>query len=168
MDQATQATTPQTSEQTAQRAAYKRASAAAARIVNRLTVLPRDVEARGELGGTYGLRLHFGAGITAGRGVLEVAAITDAEVSRDASASGMGVWIECQTQVDGIPLIARALLAQENADQLLQDIPAPAVTVPEATPPTPTAPTAQPVPLGASVPAHVAVVTPVTAIGGDA
>lgn len=164
MDQPTQATSPKPIRTEDQRAAYKRASALADRIVDRLTVMPRDVEARGEFGGTYGLRVHFGTGLPAGRGVLAVAGIADAEPTRDTSDSGLGVYVECRAEVDGIHLIARALLTPDDADQLLQQTPTAALTVPEATPPTPAAPAAQPVPLGASVLAQISGIPPV---GGD-
>lgn len=160
MDKATQATTPTAftppAEQAAQRAALQRARAAADRIVDRISVLPRDVETRADFGGTYSIRLHFGAGMNAARGVLAVAGITDVQPTRDDSAEGFGVYIECTAKADGIPLIARALVTLADADQLLQKTPTP----------TPAAPAALPARLGASVLAHVPAVTPVTPIGG--
>jgi hypothetical protein len=157
VDKATQATTPTAPKPiktaTAQRSAYKRASALAARIVDRLTILPRDVEVRSEVGGAYGLRLHFGAGRTAARGVLEVAGIADTDPTRDASSAGLGVYIECHATVEGIPLIARALVTQDDADQLLQQTP------------TQAAPTPQAVRLGTSAVAQVA---SVVTLGGEA
>lgn len=160
MDKATQATTPtastRTAQQAAQRAALQRARAAADRIVDRISVLPRDVEIRGDFGGAYGIRLHFGAGLTAARGVLATAGAADVQPTRDTSEAGYGVYIECTAKVDGIPLIARALVTPADADQLLQKTPTP----------TPAAPAAQPVRLGTSVLAHVPAVTPVAPIGG--
>lgn len=119
---------------TAQRSAYKRASALAGRIVDRLTVLPHDVEARGDRG-AYGLRLHFGTGLDAGRGVLEVARIADVEVIRDQAEHAAGAWVECHGSVEGIPLIARALLTPDDADQLLDagaPAPVPVITLVKA------------------------------------
>lgn len=149
MDQATQATTPTASAQATQlagpRAAYQRADAAAQRVVDRLvSVMPNAVELCRDLD-TYGIRIHFGLGLAAGRGVLEVAEIADAEVTRDPIASE--AWIECRTRVEGIHLVARALLTGDDADHLLlsSESAAPAPAPEQA---------AVPVPLGARVPAE--------------
>ncbi|MFE7236135.1 hypothetical protein ACFVAF_37085 [Streptomyces sp. NPDC057596] len=119
----TEQTTPtapaQSLEQDTTRASYARATALAARLVDQAQVLPDTVETRRELGtDTYGVRLHFGTGLAAGRGVLETAGIVDAEVTRDDVRDGV-VWIEVRATVDGIPLIARALTNTADADQLL-------------------------------------------------
>lgn len=127
-------------EQSTQRGTYRRAWAAAERIVDRLADLPRDVEVRADLGSSYSVRLHFGTGPAAARGVLAVAGITDAEATRDDSSAGLGVYVECEANVDGVHLIARALVTPADAEQLLQQ-----------TPPAPAAPAAQPVRLGANV-----------------
>jgi hypothetical protein len=164
VEQATQATTPTASPESSvlndPRAAYKRVAGIAQRIIDRLTtVMPNAVEVYRE--GTYGIRLHFGLGLTAGRGVLEVARIADVEATRDATMAGTEAWIECRANVEGVHLVARALLTRADADQLMQRTP------PLAPAEDDTAPAAdQPVPLGASVLATVPAVTPVEAIGG--
>jgi len=148
MDEATQATTPTASTTlTTDRASYQRAAAVATRIVGRLAVFPRAVETYADFTG-HAIRLHFGTGLTAGRGVLETADIADTEVTRDEST--YGVFVECTTTIEGIPLVARALLTQDDADELMQKTPTP-----------------QPVRLGASVLAHVPAVTAVPPIGGE-
>ncbi|MFJ2717467.1 hypothetical protein [Streptomyces sp. NPDC087437] len=135
-------------EQDADRASYKRATALAARIVDQVQALPDTVEARRELGtDTYGVRLHFGTGLTAGRGVLETAGIVDTEVTRDDVRDDV-VWIEAHATVDGLPLIARALTNTADADQLL--VASDAAEDPEVTQPIPTvgmSPTAVTVPV---------------------
>jgi hypothetical protein len=166
VEQATQATTPTAStENTAladPRAAYKRVAGIADRIIDRLTtVMPNAVEVYREAG-VYGIRLHFGLGLTAGRGVLEVARIADVEAARDSRSFADEAWIECRTIVDGVHLVARALTTKPDADQLMQQTPPPAPDEPDAQP----AEGQQPVPLGTSVLAHVPAVTPVEAIGG--
>ncbi|MFB7597207.1 hypothetical protein [Streptomyces sp. NPDC056160] len=129
MDQATQAT-----PLSADRAAYQHAKTAADQLVDRMQALPDTVETRRELGsvGVYGIRLHFGTGLAAGRGVLEVAGIADAEVTRDTARDGVTTWIELHTVLDGIPLIARALTTRADADQLLHhtDTSAPTPPIP--------------------------------------
>ncbi|MFC8361087.1 hypothetical protein ACFUIY_14590 [Streptomyces griseorubiginosus] len=165
MDQATQATTPTASTESRDladpRAAYKRVAGIAQRIIDRLTtVMPNAVEVYREAG-AYGIRLHFGLGLTAGRGVLEVARIADVEATRDATFAGSEAWIECRANVEGVHLVARALLTKTDADQLMQRTPAPAPAE-DDTPPA----VDQPVPLGASVLAQVPAVTPAEAIGG--
>jgi hypothetical protein len=163
VEQATQATTPTASTETTDlanpRTAYKRVAGIAQRVTDRLTtVMPNAVEVYREAG-AYGIRLHFGLGLTAGRGVLEVAHIADVEATRDPkNLINSEAWIECRALVEGVHLVARALVTKADADQLMQQTPPPAVD--EETP------AAQPVPLGASVQAHVAAVTPVTAAGG--
>lgn len=125
MEQATQATTPvDTHEQEVVRAAYDWARKLAHQLVAHADVLPDSIETRRELGSDiYGIRLHFGTGLTAGRGVLAIADATDADVIRDqAEGNGYmaGVWIELRTTYKGVPLIARALATAEDADTLLQ------------------------------------------------
>ncbi|MET9100005.1 hypothetical protein [Streptomyces antibioticus] len=158
MEQAT-ATTPTASTPTTddqpQRAAYQRARATADRIVDRISVLPNGVEVRID-GAGFAIRLHFGSGKTAARGVLAVAGITETDPTREESPSGIGTYIECTTTVDGIPLIARALVTAADADHLLQQ-----------TPPTPAAPAAQPIPLSTALATPADTTTPeATAIGG--
>lgn len=165
MEQATQATTPTASAETTAladpRAAYKRVAGIAQRITDRLTiVMPNAVEVYRE--GTYGIRLHFGLGLAAGRGVLEVARIADVEATRDSKSFDDEAWIECRAVVDGAHLVARALLTRADADELMQQTPPPPPSDEADTPPT----AEQPVPLGASVLAHVPAVTPVETIGG--
>ncbi|MFE3855229.1 hypothetical protein ACFXPN_29360 [Streptomyces griseorubiginosus] len=171
MEQATQATTPTASTESSvlndPRAAYKRVAGIAQRIIDRLTtVMPNAVEVYREPGtsGVYGIRLHFGLGIAAGRGVLGVARIADVVAIRDSKHLGAEAWIECRAVVDGAPLVARALVTTDDADQLMQRTPPPATAETEAS--APAAEAQQPVPLGASIHAHVPAVTPVEAIGG--
>lgn len=138
------------------RAAYHRASALAARIIERTSVLPRAIEQYEELGGAYGIRLHFGTSFEGGRGVLEVAALADTPVMQEPSdPSGMnGVFVETRATLGGVSIIARALLSVDDAARLHSD-PAPqAEDEQPAEPPPATAP----VPLGASVIAVVPVV----------
>ena len=154
MEQATQSPAPTASTpnpaQTAARAAYGRAAALAARLVDRSAVLPHSVDVAA-YGGPYLVRLHYGPGLAGGRAVLEIASIADATATRDQAVSAAGDWVECRTTIDGIPVVARALLTKADADELLQQ-----------TPPTPAAPAAQSVPLAASVFA----VRPVAPVGG--
>ncbi|WP_073946482.1 hypothetical protein [Streptomyces kebangsaanensis] len=125
------------------RPAYLAAAALAARLVDQVQILPDAIEAHRGLGtDTYGVRLHYGTGLTAGRGVLETAGIVEAEVTREDVVVD-AVWIECRTTVDGIPLIARALTTTADADQLL-----PKSDMAEA---------AQPVPAASASPAAVEV-----------
>lgn len=123
MEQATQATTP-THAQDADRSSYDWARRLAHQLVAHAEVLPDSVETRRELGSDiYGIRLHFGTGLTAGRGVLAIADATDADVLRDDTEGNgymAGVWIELRTTYKGVPLIARALATAEDADTLLQ------------------------------------------------
>jgi hypothetical protein len=120
VEQATQATTStDTDTQAAARASYDWARKLAAQLVTLAGVLPDSIETRRELGtDTYGIRLHFGTGLTAGRGVLTTAEVTETEVLRDDTTSC--VWIELRTTYKGVPLIARALATAEDADTLLQ------------------------------------------------
>lgn len=119
MEQATQATTPTETNAQEVRASYQWARKLADQLVARAEVLPDSIETRRELGSdTYGIRLHFGTGLTAGRGVLAIADVIDAEVIRDDTISC--VWIELRTTYKGVPLIARALATAEDADTLLQ------------------------------------------------
>ncbi|MET9815277.1 hypothetical protein [Streptomyces sp. NPDC006355] len=125
MEQATQATTPNdTHAQAADRSSYDRARKLADELVVLAQVLPDSTETRRELGTDhYGIRLHFGTGLAAGRGVLATADVTGVEVLRDGTEGNgyiSGVWIELRTTYKGVPLIARALTTAEDADTLLQ------------------------------------------------
>ncbi|MFE6408476.1 hypothetical protein ACFVOR_16255 [Streptomyces sp. NPDC057837] len=125
MEQATQATTPtDTHAQLTDRASYDRARELADQLATLAKVLPDSTETRRELGtDAYGIRLHFGTGLAAGRGVLATADVTDTGVIRDdIKGDGYlsGVWIEVRTTYKGVPLIARALTTAEEADTLLQ------------------------------------------------
>ncbi|MEU0458355.1 hypothetical protein ABZ322_36495 [Streptomyces sp. NPDC006129] len=125
MEQATQATTlTDTHDQDADREPYNRARKLADQLATLAQVLPDSIETRRELGtNTYGIRLHFGTGLAAGRGVLATADVTDADVIRDNTEGNgyiSGVWIELRTTYKGVPLIARALTTAEEADTLLQ------------------------------------------------
>ncbi|QJT01764.1 hypothetical protein G9272_16795 [Streptomyces asoensis] len=138
MDQAKATTPTPTTMQADARASYDRATALAARLVDRSRVLPMSVDVA-TFGGPYIVRLHFGPGLEAGRAVLDIASTADGDAVRDEAASCTGDWIECRTVIDGVPVVARALLTKAHADELMQQ-----------TPPTPAAPAAQPVPLAAS------------------
>ncbi|MFF9123216.1 hypothetical protein ACF09J_07940 [Streptomyces sp. NPDC014889] len=159
--------TEQTTPTNPLRTAYLAAAALVARLVDQVEVIPDTAEARRELGtDTYGARLHFGTGLAAGRGVLETAAIVDAEVTRDDVRDGV-VWIEVHTTVDGIPLIARALTNTADADELLAA--GDTAEDPETTQPIPTVSTS---PTAITVPAIFAVrplaTMKATATGTDA
>ncbi|MFF3891340.1 hypothetical protein [Streptomyces sp. NPDC001914] len=168
MEQSTQTNTPGPTAQTdprlpdessfPARAAYRRASALAGRIVNQLSVMPRAIEQFTEVGScVYRVRLWFGYGLDAGRAVLEVAEQADAEVVQDRTASG--VFVEARASMDGIPIIARALLTKSEAAKLSDE------SAPTDEEPLDPAPTVQPVPLGASV---IAVTPAVAAATGGA
>ncbi|MFF9269137.1 hypothetical protein EF913_28500 [Streptomyces sp. WAC04189] len=127
MEQATQPTTPtptEPGEQGAGRAAYERARALADRLVAEVHILPTSVDIHRYLTAeAFAVRLHFGTGLDAGRGVLAAAALFGAEVLRDDQRHDVGwggvVWIETQTIVDGVEVLARALTNTEDADALL-------------------------------------------------
>lgn len=127
MNQATQPSTPTAStvvEEIDSHDSYKRARALADKLVGMADVLPDSVEIRLEYGtSVYGIRLHFGTGLNAGRGVLATAAAADVEVTReDVRRNGIAdvTWIELSTRYKGVQLIARALVTPVDADTLLQ------------------------------------------------
>ncbi|MCX4622838.1 hypothetical protein [Streptomyces albogriseolus] len=132
MEQATHATTTTTTAVLGpDRRSYERARELADRVVGQVPTLPNAAEVHRSFAlDTFEARLHFGAGLTAGRGVLETAALTDAEVTRedkhDDRGQLSGVWIGVRTVVDGVPLSAWALASEADADQLLHTSPAPA------------------------------------------
>lgn len=147
MEQATQPTTTtptETVEQDRGRTAYERARALADRLVAKVQVLPTSVDIHRYLtADAFAVRLHFGTGLDAGRGVLAAATLLDADVLRDDQRHDVGwggvVWIETQTIVDGIEVLARALTNTEDADALLPPpTKAPAETPGEVTQPMPT------------------------------
>ncbi|MER6531198.1 hypothetical protein [Streptomyces sp. NPDC001508] len=156
----------ETTEQTAPndpRASYMRARSLADRIIASVKDLPDSTETRREPGtDIFGVRLHFGTGLTAGLAVLNTAALLDSEPVREDEETR--TWIEVRTHTDGIPVIARALASREDADQLLQQIPA----VVLVTPPGGSSLSMQPVPLASSVVARVPAVipTPADTVGG--
>lgn len=127
MEQATQPTRPtptEPGEQVAGRAAYERARALADRLVAEVHILPTSVDIHRYLtADAFAVRLHFGTGLDAGRGVLAAATLFGAEVLRDDQRHDVGwggvVWIETQTIVDGVEVLARALTNTEDADALL-------------------------------------------------
>ncbi|WP_228916789.1 hypothetical protein [Streptomyces sp. DH20] len=125
MEQATHATTTTTTAVLGpDRRSYERARELADRVVEQVPTLPNAAEVHRSFAlDTFEARLHFGAGLTAGRGVLETAALTDAEVTRedkhDDRGQLSGVWIGVRTVVDGVPLSAWALASEADADQLL-------------------------------------------------
>jgi hypothetical protein len=129
-------------------------------IVDQLTVLPHAIEQYEDFGGVYGIRLHFGNDLDAGCGVLEVAALADADVLRDPVASG--VWVETHATIEGVNVIARALLTKDAVDALDDDPVPDTDTVPEE-PAIPPPPAAEPVPLYATV----LPVVPITAAIAD-
>ncbi|MDT6983696.1 hypothetical protein ACFSUJ_11980 [Streptomyces lusitanus] len=126
MEQATHATTPTTTTAVLgpDRRSYERARTLTDHIVEQVPTLPNAAEVHRSFAlDTFEARIHFGAGLTAGRGVLETAALTDTEVTRedkhDARGQLTGVWIGLRTVVDGVPLSAWALTSEADADQLL-------------------------------------------------
>ncbi|MFF9215571.1 hypothetical protein [Streptomyces viridosporus] len=168
MEQAKATTPTAPTDQDTARSSYQRARALADQLVTRVTVLPDSIETRRELGtdDDFGIRLHFGTGLAAGRGVLETATIAETEVLRDDIPHG-GVWIEARATLEGIPLIARALTDTADADQLLQSAdPDTTTTQPIPTPPTVgTSPSSVVVPALLPLAMAVTPVTPVTVVG---
>ncbi|MCM8548958.1 hypothetical protein [Streptomyces sp. STCH 565 A] len=170
MEQATQPTTTTPAETTDPdpgRATYARARALADALVGQARILPTSVDIHRYLtSDLFELRLHFGTGLEPARGVLALAAVVGADIIREDeradARSGAVVWIEADTTVDGVRLLARALTNTEDADRLLPpDGIAPAEqagTVGQTTQPIPTvstnpaavvAPAITPVPLSA-------------------
>ncbi|MET9729745.1 hypothetical protein ABZZ79_03460 [Streptomyces sp. NPDC006458] len=128
MNQATQPTAPAAHETGASRASYERARVLADRLVAQLTTLPTAVEVHRSFAlDSFEVRLHFGAGMTAGRGLLEAAAAIDTEVTRedkyDQRSRLVGCWLLARTVMDGVPVSAWALASEDDADQLLQATP---------------------------------------------
>ncbi|MEU9661871.1 hypothetical protein [Streptomyces chartreusis] len=173
MEQSTQPTAPtappEAIAEDAIRASYQRARTLADRLVGLGQVIPTAVETYRYVGtDDYALRLHFGTGLDAGRGFLAVAAHANTEVTRDdtraADWSGV-VWIETEGTVDGVHVIARALLNTEEADLLLpradtDPVPEAAETAVEVTQPIPAVSTN---PGGVVVPA-ITPVAPLSAV----
>ncbi|EGX60149.1 hypothetical protein SZN_09511 [Streptomyces zinciresistens K42] len=173
MEQSTQPTTtaapPGPPPLDAIRASYQRARALADRIVGLGQVIPTSVETYRYLGADhFAVRIHFGTGLEAGRGLLTAAAHIDAQPTRDDERAharwGGVVWIEAQTTADGVQVVARALLNTTDADQLLprSDTP-PSPQAPAAAEPTPPTPAASTDPAGVVVPAITPVVPLATA-----
>jgi len=163
VEQSTQPTTstapPEANAQDAIRASYQRARVLADRLVGLGKVIPTSVEVYRYLGADdFSARLHFGTGLEAGRGLLAVARHSDVEPTRDDERAaewwGGVVWIEAQAIVDGVQVIARALLNVEQADLLLPraDTAEAAESATEAT---------QPIPVASTDPSAVPAVTPV-------
>lgn len=149
MEQATQATAPSTTD--AERAAYAQATAVAAEIIGRVPVLPHSVRTGRELSPCYNVLIYFGAGRLAGNGVLQMAAVIDAAVTRDDQTASDGnvssVWIEARGVFRGVPVYAHGLTSASDADALLssaddvENLQAPAAreeSAVEATQPLPT------------------------------
>lgn len=174
MEQATHATTATTTTVLGpDRRSYDRARALADHVVGQVPTLPNAAEVHRSFAlDTFEARLHFGAGLTAGRGVIETAALTDSEVTRedkhDARGRLSGVWIGLRTVVDGVPLSAWALTSEADADQLLHASPA-AEDVEESTPESDTEVT-QPLPTVSTGPGDVVIpaVIPVTPLAAKA
>jgi hypothetical protein len=172
MDQVTQATTPAAPIATAlrpDRGSYRRAQALAHRLVEQVPTLPSAAEVHRSLAfESFEARLHFGTGLTAGRGVLETAALTDTEVTReekrDDRGNLVGCWIGLRTVVDGVPLSAWALTSEADADQLLQS------TCPEETGEEAATEVTQPLPTVGTAPSDVVVpaVAAVTSLAAKA
>lgn len=181
MHQATDASTPAAppTGRDALRDSYERARILADRLVSGLATVPDTVEVHRELGtDVYGIRLHMGTGLAGARAVLAAAALIDSRVTRDAiermGVADPGVWIECRSAYNGVPVVARALVNSEDATELTEPFaphppvrPAAEDAIEETTPEG--APAAQqPVmPLGSSVIAIVPAVAPDTAGGGE-
>ncbi|MEU8555906.1 hypothetical protein AB0C80_18220 [Streptomyces anthocyanicus] len=126
MEQATQPTTTtpaETVEQDPDRAAYERARALAERLVDQVQVLPLTVQTPRSLAPVYDVHIYFGAGIAAGRGVQQTAAVIDTEPTRDAVRNSddkiTGYWIEARATVGGVPVYAYALTSPADTELLL-------------------------------------------------
>lgn len=98
-----------------ERAAFVEAQELAAELVRDLAVLPREVSVRQEIG--YGVACSvrlFCAGDR--RPVDALAARLGQPVTREASASGSGMYYEVRAQIDGISVHATALLKPGDGD----------------------------------------------------
>ena len=167
-----QATQPTTSTAHTDRAAYRRAQAIVAQLIHEVPTLPVSVRTGRDLAPRYDVHLYFGAGIDAGRGVLQTAASISTEVTRDDQQDSEGritsVWIEARALVDGVPVYAYGLTSPAEADELLQQTATDAAedTAEEpdtvVTQPIPTIPTAGTSPTDVVVPA-LTKVTPLSA-----
>ncbi|MGN7139064.1 hypothetical protein [Streptomyces pseudogriseolus] len=124
MEQATHATTPTASSD---RALYELAQDVSRRLVAEVTVMPNSVRVGCELSDRYDVHLYFGAGLDAGRGVLQIADATDAAVTRDDQHDSEGhvtsVWLEVRALVRGVAVYAYGLMHPAEADELLQPPP---------------------------------------------
>ncbi|MGQ5606216.1 hypothetical protein [Streptomyces sp. EKS3.2] len=164
MEQATQPTTPSASTAPdSDRAAYERAQSVISQLIGEVPTLPHSVRTGRELSPDYDVHLYFGAGLAAGRGVLETAAAISAEVTRDDQHDGEGnptsVWVEARATVRGVPVYAYGLTTPADADALLQET-ATTETAGEVTQPMPTVGTD---PAAITVPA-ITVVRPLAAM----
>ncbi|MFC5217272.1 hypothetical protein [Streptomyces coerulescens] len=161
MEQSTQPTAPtappKDTSQDAIRASYQRARTLADRLIGLGQVIPTAVEIYRYLGADdFSVRLHFGTGLDSGRGLLALAARIDAEPARD-DQRGDVVWVETEGTVDGVQVIARALLNTADADLLLprSDTPPAAEAAETAVEVT------QPIPAVSTNPGGVPAITPV-------
>ncbi|CAL9599655.1 hypothetical protein [Streptomyces sp. enrichment culture] len=126
MEQATQPTTTTPTEPVEQdpdRAAYKRARALAERLIDQVQELPLTVQTTRSLAPVYDVHIYFGAGLAAGRGVQQTAAVIDTEPTRDAVRNSddkiTGYWIEARATVRGVPVYSYALTSPADAELLL-------------------------------------------------
>jgi hypothetical protein len=121
VEQATHATTTTAS---LDRAAYDRAQDVVRQLVTADTILPNSVRIGRELSPRYDVHIYFGAGLDAGRGVLQIADATDATVTRDDQHDSedhvTSVWLEVRTLVRGVSVYAYGLTHPAEADELLQ------------------------------------------------
>lgn len=165
MEQATHATTPTAS---GDRALYELAQDVSRRLVAEVTVMPNSVRVGRELSDRYDVLIYFGAGLDAGRGVLQIADATSTEVTRDDAHDTEGritsVWVEARAHVRGVAVYASALTHPAEADQLLQPPPTEDTAAESDTEVT------QPLPTVGTGPADVVVpaITPVTPLATKA
>jgi hypothetical protein len=191
VEQATQPATPTASSETrtvtSQGPTVQQAHALAGRIIDQLTTLPRGIELHRDLDGEYSVHVFWSHDVS---GVAALAGWANASWDLVPSDTGAGIWAETRTHVDNIAIWAYTLLNRAEADQARSMIlpPNPQPTAPTPDPSgssTPTVPLSPPVdegqavevpvvpsptamPLGSSILAHVAAVSPQTAPGADA
>ncbi|MDX2520538.1 MULTISPECIES: hypothetical protein [Streptomyces] len=148
MEQVTQPTTPaaptQAREPEPPGATVLQAHQMAGVILGQLTTSPRDIGARREITGEYSVNVFWSGDVS---GVRALASWADSTWELVPNHLGRGVFAETRPRVDGVQILAWAILNPDEAaaaEQLL--------AVDRATPPAPAAPDtdAAPVPLGES------------------
>ncbi|MGY1498598.1 hypothetical protein ACW4TU_18695 [Streptomyces sp. QTS52] len=192
MEQATQPATPTAPSETRTPvppgATVQQAHALASRIIGHLSTWPRAIELHRELTGEYSVHVFWSHDVS---GVSALAAWADAAWDLVPSETGTGIWAETRTHVDDVAVWAYTLLSRDEADQarsmILPPAPQPAAPAPDpsgssthAVPPAPpvdedqaaadtvtVVPSPTAVPLGSSILAHVAAVSPQAAPGAD-